>query len=116
MSLVVMLFKLQIINGENDLRTCLQIVTRELDIPGVRGNIYDRNENVLAYNELEDIWYTMGLTAYKKYEAIQIFSCISEITMVDILENSSQLPGVEVEETVIRRYNDSIYFPLLSDI
>ena len=58
----------------------------------------------------------MGLTAYKKYEAIQIFSCISEITMVDILENSSQLPGVEVEETVIRRYNDSIYFPLLSDI
>ena len=52
MSLVGRLFRLQIINGEEYLSTYLQTATRELDIPAVRGNIYDRNGNVLAYNEL----------------------------------------------------------------
>lgn len=47
--LVVRLYELQIINGEQYLNSYLQMTTRELDFPGVRGNIYDRNGNELAY-------------------------------------------------------------------
>ncbi|MCD7998074.1 MAG: penicillin-binding protein [Clostridiales bacterium] len=60
--------------------------------------------------QLVNIRYTMGLTAYRKYEAIQITSYIDEITMAAILENTSDLAGVNVERTTIRRYYDSVYF------
>ena len=231
--LAVRLYELQIINGEQYLHSYLQMTTRELDFPGVRGKIYDRNGNELAYNELAyvvmfrdngqcksvseknsmflklvqilnrhgnkvsgkleiavnergemyftstseishkrflcnifglrspeqltgpdgkfpsdisaeelfrnryrhykmdeikdkkgnpilmtseealqvmDIWYTTGLTSYKKYEAVKISSYIEASAMVDILEHMEELPGVDVEETTIRKYNDSIYF------
>ena len=226
--LVVRLYELQIINGEQYLNSNLQMTTRELDFPGVRGNIYDRNGNELAYvvmfrdngryksasekngiflklvrilnqhgnrisGKLEialneqgemyftsnseaahkrflcnifglkspeqltgpdgkfpsdisaeelfrnryphyeldeikdkkgnpvlmtreealqvmDIWYTTGLTSYKKYEAVKIASYIDTSTMVDILKHMEELPGVDVEETTIRKYNDSILF------
>ena len=231
--LVVRLYELQIINGEQYLNNYLQMTTKELDFTGVRGNIYDRNGNELAYNELAyivmfrdngqcksiseknkiflklvqilnqhgnkvsgkleiavnehgemyftstseishkrflcnifglkspeqltgpdgkfpsnisaeelfknryhyykldeikdkkgnpvlitpeealqvmDIWYTTGLTSYKKYEAVKISSYIDTSTMADILEHMDELPGVDAEETTIRKYNDSIYF------
>ena len=50
--LVVRLYELQIINGEQYLNNYLQMTTKELDFTGVRCNIYDRNGNELAYNEL----------------------------------------------------------------
>ena len=231
--LVVRLYELQIIDGEQYFNNYLQMTTKELDFPGVRGNIYDRNGNELAYNELAyvvmfrdngqyknvseknsmflklvkilnqhgnkvsgkleiavnergemyftstseishkrflcnifglkspeqltgpdgkfpseisaeelfrnrchhykldelkdkkgnpllmtpeealqvmDIWYTTGLTSYKKYEAVKISSYIDTSTMADILEHMGELAGVDVEETTIRKYNDSIYF------
>ena len=231
--LVLKLFQLQIVNGEQYLRDYIQKTEKEVTTPGTRGNIYDRNGNVLAYNELAyvvtiqdtgdytsveeknamilrlvrilnkhgekvegrfevgidengemyytsasetarkrflsdlyglktieeltgpdgkypsditayelfqdrfqyyeldklkdqngepeqltdeealqivNIRYTMGLTAYRKYESTQITSYISEETMADITEHSAELLGVSVEETTIRKYNDSIYF------
>lgn len=60
--------------------------------------------------EIFNIRYTMSLTAYKKYEAIPITSHVDEATMVEILENIDQLQGVNIEETTVRMYNDSIYF------
>ena len=48
--LVVKLFNLQIVQGENYLRDYIQLTEREITTPGTRGNIYDRNGNVLAYN------------------------------------------------------------------
>ena len=50
--LVVKLFNLQIVNGESYLRDYIQLTEREVTTPGTRGNIYDRNGNVLAYNKL----------------------------------------------------------------
>ena len=50
--LVIKLFNLQIVQGENYLRDYIQLTEREVTTPGTRGNIYDRNGNVLAYNEL----------------------------------------------------------------
>ena len=231
--LIVKLFDLQIVNGESYLRDYIQLTEREVTTPGTRGNIYDRNGNVLAYNELaytvtvqdngeyattnernamllrlvrilnkhgeqvegrfevaldengemyytstsetsrrrflsdlyglrtideltgpdgdypaditarelfenrmetyglndlkdEDgnpismtdkealqvvnIRYTMGLTSYRRYEATQVTSYISEETMADITEHSAELLGVDVTETAVRVYNDSIYF------
>ena len=62
------------------------------------------NPLILTNEEALDIFnirYTMSLTAYKKYEAIPITSH---------LENMELLQGVNIEETTIRVYNDSIYF------
>ena len=46
------LFELQIVNGENYLNNFQLRIRREVTIPSTRGNIYDRNGNLLAYNEL----------------------------------------------------------------
>ena len=50
--LIVRLFRLQIVSGEDYLTTFKLRIRREIAVPGVRGNIYDRNGKLLAYNEL----------------------------------------------------------------
>ena len=58
------LFYLQIINGEYYLDTFKLRIKKEKSIAATRGNIYDRNGNLLAYNELansvtiEDVYKT----------------------------------------------------------
>ena len=46
------IFNLQIVNGEYYLDNFQLKIIRERSIPSTRGNIYDRNGNILAYNEL----------------------------------------------------------------
>lgn len=50
--LIYRLFVLQIVNGENYLNNFQLRIRREVSIPSTRGNIYDRNGKLLAYNEL----------------------------------------------------------------
>ncbi len=50
--LVYRLFTLQIIQGENYLDAFKLKIKKEKTISAARGNIYDRNGNLLAYNEL----------------------------------------------------------------
>ena len=50
--LVYRLFSLQIINGEYYLDSFKLKIKKEKTIAAARGNIYDRNGNLLAYNEL----------------------------------------------------------------
>ncbi|WP_035779818.1 penicillin-binding transpeptidase domain-containing protein [Butyrivibrio sp. MC2013] len=50
--LVTRLFNLQIVNGESYLDSFQLRIKKEKDIPATRGNIYDCNGNLLAYNEL----------------------------------------------------------------
>lgn len=50
--LIVNLFQLQIVNGEEYLEKYVQLTEKTVKTPGTRGNIYDRNGNLLAYNEL----------------------------------------------------------------
>ena len=45
-------FDLQIVNGEDYLNNFKLKIQRERSIPSTRGNIYDRNGKLLAYNEL----------------------------------------------------------------
>lgn len=50
--LIVKLFHLQIIEGEEYLEEYVQMTEKTVTTPGTRGNIYDRNGTLLAYNEL----------------------------------------------------------------
>ena len=51
-TLVYRLFDLQIVKGEDYLNNFRLKIVRERSLPSTRGNIYDCNGNLLAYNEL----------------------------------------------------------------
>jgi len=75
----------------------------------------DESGNLISYTEEEalgiiNIRYTMSFTAYRKYESTTIATNVSRETMTDVLENSADLKGVDIEKSTIRVYNDSIYF------
>ena len=50
--LVYTVFNLQIVHGEEYLNNFQLTIRKERSIASTRGNIYDRNGNLLAYNEL----------------------------------------------------------------
>ena len=50
--LMARVFSLQIVQGENYMDNFTLSIEKEISIPGSRGNIYDRNGELLAYNEL----------------------------------------------------------------
>lgn len=50
--LIYTIFQLQIVNGEDYFNNFQLMITKERTIPSTRGNILDRNGNLLAYNEL----------------------------------------------------------------
>ncbi len=50
--LVYRLFDLQIVHGNEYLNNFKLTIRKERTLPGTRGNIYDRDGNLLAYNEL----------------------------------------------------------------
>lgn len=60
--------------------------------------------------DLVNIRYTMGFTNYKKYETTKVASDIKESTRTHILENTSDLLGVNITQESLRVYNESIYF------
>ncbi|MBE5874062.1 MAG: penicillin-binding protein [Lachnospiraceae bacterium] len=82
--LVYRCFKLQIVNGEEYLNDFILQTEKIRDISSTRGNIYDRNGNLLAYNELaysvkiEDVFESnrkknanMNATIYKLIKMIE---------------------------------------------
>ncbi|MBQ4417314.1 MAG: penicillin-binding protein, partial [Butyrivibrio sp.] len=52
LGLVWRLFDLQLVHGQEYMDSFQLMIKKERVVPGVRGNIYDRNGNLLAYNEL----------------------------------------------------------------
>ena len=52
--LLVRLFQLQIVQGEEYSENFTIMTTRERRLKSTRGNIYDRNGNLIAYNELSN--------------------------------------------------------------
>lgn len=60
------------------------------------------------------IRYNLGLNGYQKYISTIVSNDVSDETVAVILENSDTLLGVSIEETTLRKYNNSIYFsPLI---
>ena len=60
--------------------------------------------------DIINIKYALRLMSYRKYESTMVASQVSDETVADILEHLSDMQGVNVEETTIRAYNDSIPF------
>ncbi len=56
------------------------------------------------------IRYTLAQNLYQKYISITVASNVKETTMATIMEYSSELQGVDVEEDYIRVYPDGEYF------
>ncbi len=65
-----------------------------------------------AYDVLRivSIRYTLAQNLYQKYISITVASNVKETTMATIMEYSSELQGVDVEEDYIRVYPDGTYF------
>lgn len=82
--LIHQVFDLQIVHGQEYMDSFETKIKREKTIDGPRGNIYDRNGNLLAYNELansvtiEDVYesgklknYRLNSTIYKTIKIIE---------------------------------------------
>lgn len=62
------LFSLQIINGEEYQKNYTLKIKREKVLPSTRGNIYDRNGELLAYNELA---YSVTIEDNGSYDSLK---------------------------------------------
>ena len=49
--------------------------------------------------DMVNIWYTMQLTAFRKYESTIISNNVSDETVAEIMENTAELQGVTIEES-----------------
>lgn len=82
--LVQQLFHLQIVQGEEYLDSFQMKIMKERTIPGSRGNIYDRNGELLAYNELahsvtiEDVYESGKMKNYRLNQTIDTLIRIIE--------------------------------------
>lgn len=72
----------------------------------IPGGGYEKSDVV----KILSVRYALSLTSYKKYMGTTIATDISERSKASILEHSDTLPGVSVNETTVRKYNDAIYF------
>lgn len=77
--LVYRIFLLQIVNGEDYLNNFRLKIQKERTVPAARGNIYDCNGELLAYNEL----------AYS-------------VTIEDVYESSGRTKNQQLNETIYR--------------
>ena len=66
--LAVKLFHMQILEGAQYQSEYMQRTEQTVITPGTRGNIYDRNGNVLAYNELAYTVTIRDVGAYSRDE------------------------------------------------
>ena len=65
--LTIRLFDLQIINGEEHLENFVLKSKKTITTQGSRGNIYDVNGKLLAYNKLA---YTVVIESFDKIDAV----------------------------------------------
>lgn len=64
--------------------------------------------------QIASIRYAMGSNNYQRYIKTDLADEISEETAAAILEHQPELPGVDISERMVRRYEDSEYFaPIL---
>lgn len=60
--------------------------------------------------DLLNIRYTMSLVSFQRYQSTTVASYVDDETVAEVLENTASLLGVNIEESSIRVYNNSIYF------
>lgn len=72
----------------------------------IPGGGYEKSDVI----KILSIRYALSLTGFKKYMGTTIANDISERSLASLLEHSDTLPGISVNETTVRKYNDPIYF------
>ncbi|MDO4438195.1 MAG: penicillin-binding transpeptidase domain-containing protein [Eubacteriales bacterium] len=103
--LSVRLFNLQIINGENYNEEFIEKIERTVKTPGARGNIYDADGNLLAYNKLSYNVTIMDNGAYTNdYNARNIML----YKLATILEKH-EVPVVSRFEVALDENGDYVY-------
>lgn len=75
----------------------------------------DENGDPLALDDqtaldIVNIRYTMSLTSFQKYLSTTVATYVDDETVAEVMENMADLQGVNIEESSVRVYNDSIYF------
>ena len=74
---------------------------------------YDIDQKKLSRADvlkLVNIRYAISLNSYQQWLSTTIAEDVSEETVADVMEHLDTLPGVNIEEVSIRRYNDSYCF------
>lgn len=120
-ALVYRLFYLQIINGQSYLDNFQLKIQKEKIIKGTRGNIYDRNGNLLAYNELsysvviEDVYSSgsnrnkaLNATLYKLIKMIEK-NGDSVVSDFNIILNNNNEYEYKLTGTKQKRFLADIY-------
>lgn len=119
--LIYRIFQLQIVNGETYLDNFQLKIQKERSIASTRGKIYDKNDNLLAYNELaysvsiEDV-FESGTTKNKQlnaviYNTIQIIENNGDSISSDfnITLNEDRNYEYSVNDTALLRFLADIY-------
>ena len=126
MSVILMgrLFYLQIVNGQDYLDNYELTIRKTRQIPGTRGNIYDRNGNLLAYNELAySVTIEDNITANSVAEKNEILNGIldSVLTIVEshgdsvisdfgiVLDSAGNYQFSQTDETLRLRFVADVY-------
>lgn len=74
-----------------------------------------KDDDTVYYTEDEaykilNVRFAMSQNSYQKYVLTTIANGVSDETIAMIKENSVSLPGVDISENTIRKYNNSVYF------
>ena len=119
--LIVRIFNLQIINGEEYVNNYELKIIREKSIDGIRGNIYDRNGNLLAYNVLSYDVNFEDVIESGKTKNMQLNNTIQEVYQIlkkngddfssdfKIYVNENDEYAFSVEGTQLLRFLADIY-------
>lgn len=79
------------------------------EYPGEKAEDIDYYTEDEAY-KIMILRYAISQNSYQKYVLTTVAQNVSEETVAVIKENSDVLPGVDISEESIRKYNDSKYF------
>ena len=121
--LIWRMFKLQIINGQEYQDNYTLKIEKSRDLNGIRGNIYDRNGNLLAYNELA---YSVTIEDngtydsseeknkalnYELFRLLQVLDKNKDTINNDFYISYSKKDGLEytVSGTTLKRFLADIY-------
>lgn len=120
-TLIYRLFDLQIVNGESYLNNFQLKIQKEKVIEGTRGNIYDRNGELLAYNELaysvtiEDV-YESGKNKNEELNRtlFKVIKMVEEngdkiISDFNIILDSNNEYAYDLEGTALLRFLADVY-------
>lgn len=119
--LIYRLFDLQIVNGESYVDNFRLMIQRERITEGTRGNIYDRNGNLLAYNELaysvtiEDVYESGSIGNENLNETLfKLIHMIEEngdtiVSDFNIILNENNDYEFTVEGTRLLRFKADVY-------